>query len=288
MIGVLMSSTLPARLGEPSRALIVARRTGRPRENLPVVLGTVVSQTVLNIVALIDPRRGHVLVGRLLRRPPECAADRGDRAGRAARIRDHCADHPALRLGHRTLLPCCQGAAAARSARWAACASVSSSSASRGWALAATVTQLSAWALQCVSCYFLLIALGLGNRTGFAAAAAVLFAVNITAVVPVTPANLGVFQAACATVLRDRLAHQLGHGCRLRRDPAGGRGRRPRSCWVCRRCCGRECPGARSGCARCTRRRSSCPRGPARSPSAWARWTRLLDVLKRLCRVGDR
>ena len=48
-----MSSTLPARLGEPSRALVVARRTGRPRENLPVVLGTVVSQTLLNIVALI-------------------------------------------------------------------------------------------------------------------------------------------------------------------------------------------------------------------------------------------
>ena len=35
MIGVLMSSTLPARLGEPARALVVARRTGRPRENLP-------------------------------------------------------------------------------------------------------------------------------------------------------------------------------------------------------------------------------------------------------------
>src|SRR3984885_8301191 len=52
-IGVLMSSTLPARLGEPSRALVVARRTGHPRENLPIVLGTVVSQTLLNIVALI-------------------------------------------------------------------------------------------------------------------------------------------------------------------------------------------------------------------------------------------
>src|SRR5205807_4587572 len=52
-IGVLMSSTLPARLGEPSRALVVARRTGRPREHLPVVLGTVVSQTFLNIVALV-------------------------------------------------------------------------------------------------------------------------------------------------------------------------------------------------------------------------------------------
>ncbi len=51
-IGVLMSSTLPARLGEPSRALVVARRTGRPREDLPVVLGTLVSQTLLNLLAL--------------------------------------------------------------------------------------------------------------------------------------------------------------------------------------------------------------------------------------------
>jgi phosphatidylinositol alpha-mannosyltransferase len=33
------------------------------------------------------------------------------------------------------------------------------------------------------------------------AAAAVLFAVNITAVLPATPANLGVFQAACVAVL---------------------------------------------------------------------------------------
>src|SRR5213079_1954262 len=52
MIGVLMSATLPARLGEPSRALIVARRLGRPRELLPPVLGTLVSQTLLNLVAL--------------------------------------------------------------------------------------------------------------------------------------------------------------------------------------------------------------------------------------------
>ena len=36
-IGVLMSATLPARLGEPSRALIVARRLGRARETLPLV-----------------------------------------------------------------------------------------------------------------------------------------------------------------------------------------------------------------------------------------------------------
>jgi phosphatidylinositol alpha-mannosyltransferase len=34
-----------------------------------------------------------------------------------------------------------------------------------------------------------------------AGAAAVLFAVNVTAVVPATPANIGVFQAACVAVL---------------------------------------------------------------------------------------
>ena len=52
-IGVLMSATLPARLGEPSRALIVARRLGSPRERLPAVLGTLVSQTLLNVLALV-------------------------------------------------------------------------------------------------------------------------------------------------------------------------------------------------------------------------------------------
>ncbi len=53
MIGVLMSATLPARLGEPARAVALARRTGRMRETFPVLLGTLVSQAVLNIAALI-------------------------------------------------------------------------------------------------------------------------------------------------------------------------------------------------------------------------------------------
>jgi phosphatidylinositol alpha-mannosyltransferase len=61
--------------------------------------------------------------------------------------------------------------------------------------------QFLAWGLQWLSCYLLLIALGLSHQAGMAAAAAVLFAVNITAVLPVTPGNLGVFQAACAAVL---------------------------------------------------------------------------------------
>ena len=43
MVGVLMSATLPARLGEPARAMVLARRTGRMRETFPVLLGTLVS-----------------------------------------------------------------------------------------------------------------------------------------------------------------------------------------------------------------------------------------------------
>ena len=75
----------------------------------------------------------------------------------------------------------------------------------------ATVSQLSAWALQCLSCWVLLVALGLDKQgAGLAAAAAVLFAVNITAVLPATPANLGVFQAACAAVLHT--GWHIGYG----------------------------------------------------------------------------
>jgi phosphatidylinositol alpha-mannosyltransferase len=55
--------------------------------------------------------------------------------------------------------------------------------------------------LQCTSCYVLLIALGLDDRAGMAAAAGVLFAVNVTAVLPAAPSNIGVFQAACVAVL---------------------------------------------------------------------------------------
>jgi phosphatidylinositol alpha-mannosyltransferase len=65
----------------------------------------------------------------------------------------------------------------------------------------ATALQLAAWALQWLSCWLLLTALGLDVRESGAAAAGVLFAVNVTAVVPATPANVGVFQAACVAVL---------------------------------------------------------------------------------------
>jgi phosphatidylinositol alpha-mannosyltransferase len=76
----------------------------------------------------------------------------------------------------------------------------------------ATITQLSAWALQCLSYWVLLVALGLNKHAGLAAAAGVLFAVNITAVLPATPANLGVFQAACVAVLHTGWHISYGDG----------------------------------------------------------------------------
>jgi phosphatidylinositol alpha-mannosyltransferase len=52
-----------------------------------------------------------------------------------------------------------------------------------------------------MACFVLLVALGLDGHAGIGAAAAVLFAVNVTAALPATPSNLGVFQAACVAVL---------------------------------------------------------------------------------------
>jgi len=198
-IGVLMSATLPARLGEPSRAVVVARRIGRPREHLPTVLGTLVSQTLLNILALVilgavmfatvglfqGRERALVLYGAapvallvlvvlapaLLRRGPVSRFSRLQEwtlrvRGAAGRVR----------LGLRVF----------RAPRLAT---------------VATTAQLTAWALQWLACYLLLVALGLDQVAGLGAAAAVLFAVNVTAVLPATPSNVGVFQAACVAVL---------------------------------------------------------------------------------------
>jgi phosphatidyl-myo-inositol alpha-mannosyltransferase len=198
-IGVLMSSTLPARLGEPSRALIVARRLGRARETLPVVLGTMVSQTLLNVLALlilgcvtlssVSVLDGHdralllvalaplVALVAVLLAPvliPPAAVSRSRRL-------------QALLAGLRSvLLRLRDGLRVFRRPRQAALA---------------TVAQLGAWALQWMSCWLLLMALGLNVHDGAAAAAGVLFAVNVTALIPATPANVGVFQAACVAVL---------------------------------------------------------------------------------------
>ncbi len=198
-IGVLMSSTLPARLGEPARAMVVARRTGKPRQNFPVVLGTVVSQTLLNILALI-------MLGAIMFSSVNIF--HGQQSALLAVV-----IAPFVLLLVISVLPSLlRHRATQRFRRLQNLARQASMAISRvrdglkvfrhvRLGVTATVAQLAAWALQAISCYMLLIALGLSGHVGFAGAAAVLFAVNVTAVLPATPANVGVFQAAAATVL---------------------------------------------------------------------------------------
>jgi phosphatidylinositol alpha-mannosyltransferase len=196
MIGVLMSATLPARLGEPARAMSLARRIGRMRETFPVLLGTLVSQTVLNIVALA--LLGVIIVSTtdlfhsstqkifffslvplalllVVLIGPTLMRRNGN--GRLARLGSTL---------HSGLLQVRAGLTVFRNPRLG---------------IAASAAQLGAWAIQLASCWALLAALGLSDQAGIGAAAAVLFAVNVTAVVPATPSNIGVFQLAVISVL---------------------------------------------------------------------------------------
>jgi phosphatidylinositol alpha-mannosyltransferase len=196
MIGVLMSATLPARLGEPARAMTLARRSGRMRETFPVLLGTLVSQTMLNLVALV--LLGVIIVSTtplfhsgtkqiflfslvplliliILLVAPLLMRRNGN--GRLARVGANV---------HRALIQVRAGLAVFRDPRHG---------------IAAAAAQLSAWAIQLAACWALLYALNLDGQAGIGAAAAVLFAVNVTAVVPATPSNIGVFQLAVISVL---------------------------------------------------------------------------------------
>ncbi len=196
MIGVLMSATLPARLGEPARALTLARRSGRMRETFPVLLGTLVSQTMLNLVALV--LLGVIIVSTtplfhsgtkqifafslvpllvllVVLFAPLLMRRNGN--GRMARLGG---------MVHRALIQVRAGLTVFRDPRYGTLAAAA---------------QLTAWAIQLAACWALLYALGLDGQAGIGAAAAVLFAVNVTAVVPATPSNIGVFQLAVISVL---------------------------------------------------------------------------------------
>jgi phosphatidylinositol alpha-mannosyltransferase len=196
MIGVLMSATLPARLGEPARALTLARRSGRMRETFPVLLGTLVSQTMLNLIALV--LLGVIIVSTtplfhsgtkqifafslvpllvlvVVLFAPLLMRRNGN--GRLARLGD---------MVHRALIQVRAGLTVFKDPRYGSLAAAA---------------QLMAWAIQLAACWALLYALGLDGQAGIGAAAAVLFAVNVTAVVPATPSNIGVFQLAVISVL---------------------------------------------------------------------------------------
>jgi phosphatidylinositol alpha-mannosyltransferase len=207
-----MSATLPARLGEPTRAMIVARRLGRPRDRLPAVLGTIVSQALLNVLAL-------VILGAVM------FATIGLFAGRQQALVWYAVAPFAvlcLVLVAPALLRSGLPSRSARVTRWVGRARGALTSVRSGLRVfrsprlgsQAVSMQLLAWAMQWVSCYVLLVALGLDLDLG--AAAAVLFAVNVTAVLPLTPSNLGVFQAATLAVLTGGYgvdpAQALGYG----------------------------------------------------------------------------
>jgi phosphatidyl-myo-inositol alpha-mannosyltransferase len=214
-IGVLMSATLPARLGEPSRALIVARRLGRPRELLPSVLGTLVSQTLLNLLALA------ILGGVMFQTV-------GLFAGRQQALLLYAIAPFAVLLCVLVAPALLRSGRPSRSQRvsswlWGARAALTRVRSGLvvfrrlRLGIIATAAQLAAWAVQWLSCVVLLRALGLDDHgAGVGAAAAVLFAVNVTAVLPITPSNLGVFQAACVAVLTSGYgigaAQALGYG----------------------------------------------------------------------------
>jgi phosphatidylinositol alpha-mannosyltransferase len=197
LIGLLGSALAPGRAGEAARAWIVTRRLGPIGDFFSVVLGTVLAQTLLNVVAL-------ALLAVLAS------------AGIAAGILRVSAIIVAVLLpaGILTALfagpPLLAGVASgsgrrSRAAGWMLRQVRSIRSGLRAFrrpiaAAHATGFQLLAWGLQMGTCYATLLAFH-GLPATIPVAAAVLVAVNLTAIVPLTPSNVGVFQAACIAVL---------------------------------------------------------------------------------------
>lgn len=184
MIGVLGSAVAPGRAGEPLRTWVIARGLAK-RERLATVIGTLVTQTALNVVALgvlalVALPAGFRLGGKetvliAVGWPVVVAALIALAARLAPRGRVASALQ-GLRAGLTVFRPRRRGAAI-------------------------TLLQLCAWGLQTLAAYALLLALDIPVPAPLATAAAILVAVNVTAAVPVTPSNVGIFQAACIGVL---------------------------------------------------------------------------------------
>jgi phosphatidylinositol alpha-mannosyltransferase len=196
MIGVLMSATLPARLGEPARAMVLSRRVGRMRETFPVLIGTLVSQTALNIFAL-------VLLGGII-------VSTTDLFQASTQKLFLVSTAPLLVLLAVLMAPSLVKVnGKGRVARAIQAVRGAIKQARRGLTVFrdprrgsfAAFAQLFAWFLQLLACWALFAALGLDHKVAIGAAAACLFAVNVTAVVPATPSNIGIFQLAIISVL---------------------------------------------------------------------------------------
>jgi phosphatidyl-myo-inositol alpha-mannosyltransferase len=211
MIGVMGSAVFPGRIGEPSRVIVLARRLEGPKRHLfAVVAGTVFSQTLINLVAL------GALAGVTFSTVPLL---RGHPAGVAAAFAVPLLVCALIVAGPRLLARARHSAfprlslAAAALARLLTLARRGLSVFARPrFGIPAVGFQLGAWALQWLACYLVLIALGLDGQAGLVGAAAILLAVNVSAVLPATPSNVGVFQAACLVVLA---AYGVGAGAAL-------------------------------------------------------------------------
>lgn len=197
LIGLAGSAVAPGRVGEAARAWLVARRSPQPGPAFAVAVGTVLFQTILNAVALVLlagialSGADAIHTGALALTGVALAAVIAAVA-LAPQLLRHAAARPTGRL--------------ARAGRWLLAQVVRARSGLAVLrhppaALHSACFQLGAWALQLATCWVVLEAFGIAAHTPVAAAAAVLVAVNITAVVPLTPSNVGVFQAACIAAL---------------------------------------------------------------------------------------
>lgn len=198
MIGVFMSAILPGRIGEAARAIVLSRRLGRVAGHLPVVVGTLFSQTLLNVLGLL------AVAAIAFASTPALHAH----AGALTLV----AVVPAVLLALVILGPWLVERASPRSPllqKAAAALAIRLTELRRGLLVFRRISatahalsaQLAAWALQLLSLYALLVAFRLQDHGGLAAAAAVLTAVNVAGILPVTPSNVGIFQAACVLVL---------------------------------------------------------------------------------------
>jgi phosphatidylinositol alpha-mannosyltransferase len=211
MIGVMASALLPGRIGEPTRIVVLSRRLDGPASSMfPVVAGTVFSQTLINLAAL------GVLAAVTLSSVPLLQ-------GHSSALAAVLAAPVLIALFVFGIPVLLRLAGRSRNARIRASAIVFSDLlqlAQRGLVVfarprrgvPAIAAQLLAWALQWGSCYMVVLALGLQHQATPAAAAAILLAVNVSAVLPATPSNVGVFQAACLVVLS---AYGVGAGTAL-------------------------------------------------------------------------
>jgi phosphatidylinositol alpha-mannosyltransferase len=199
-IGVMASAVFPGRIGEPTRIVVLNRRLDGPAtRTFPVVAGTVLSQTLINLGALgvlaavtftsVPLLHGHASALVAVLAVPAFVALFVFGGPPLLRLAQHA---PNLRVR--------AGAIAFAGLLRLARRGLVVFATPREGALAVSF-QLLAWALQWGSCYMVLLALGLTPAATPITAAAILLAVNVTAVLPATPSNVGVFQAACLVVL---------------------------------------------------------------------------------------